>query len=371
MNRDMLYRVLFALGLAGALVGGFFALFEHKDVTEQTAATGAARSNRFYALSLILQGLDVPVTSLTSLDPRQMPLHAGDTLLIGDDPGRVDVDDAARIAAWVRGGGHLLLSPGADGSAVHTPLLDALGVLDPKSATKACSTLQGGDGEDADVSLCGLRFRLTAAASKKIDAAIGAPDDGFLFTRVRLGVGMVSVLANLAPLSREELKQPAAQHFASRLLAPNLNDGHVYLVYALDGPSFLKLLSVKGWPALVSLGVLLLAWALMRSARLGPLMPAPPLHRRALLEHVQAAGEFLYRRDAGRTLHSLARDAVLARCRRRDPASAMLNGEALYERLAQRSGLQSAQIAQAFQPPANALAFRACMLTLARLRSRR
>jgi hypothetical protein len=371
MSRDVIVRILLALALAALLVGGFFALFEHKEVTAQTTATGAARSNRFYALSLILQRLDVPVTSLASLDPKQMPLHARDTLLIGDDPGRVDVEDAARVADWVRHGGHLLLSTGADASAVHTPMMDALGVVNSRAATQACSDLHAIGAKDETVSLCGLRFRLSSAASTKIDAAIGSPDEGYLFARVHVGAGMVSVVTNLSPLSWDQLRQPAAQRFASRLLAPNLDDGEVYLVHALDGPSFLKLLSVKGWPALVALSVLLLAWALMRSAQLGPLLPAPPLHRRALLEHVQAAGEFLYRRDAGRTLHSLACDAVLARCRRRDPTSAMLNGEPLYERLAQRSGLEPAQIAQALRSPANALAFRACMLTLARLRSRR
>jgi hypothetical protein len=108
----------------------------------------------------------------------------------------------------------------------------------------------------------------------------------------------------------------------------------------------------------------------MRSARLGPLMPAPAMHRRALLEHVQAAGEFLYRRDGGRSLHQLACHTVLARLRRRDPACAMLNGDALYTRLAERSEIDAAQIAQAFQSPANAQAFRACITTLARLRSR-
>jgi hypothetical protein len=99
-------------------------------------------------------------------------------------------------------------------------------------------------------------------------------------------------------------------------------------------------------------------------------MPAPAPHRRALLEHVQAAGEFLYRRDGGRSLHQLACHAVLARLRRRDPACARLNGEALYARLAERGGLDAAQVAQAFQSPANAQAFRASLSTLARLRSR-
>jgi hypothetical protein len=154
------------------------------------------------------------------------------------------------------------------------------------------------------------------------------------------------------------------------LLEPNRGRGTVYIVYALDGPSFLTFLWLKGWPALLALALLLGAWMAMRSARLGPLMPAPALHRRALLEHVHAAGEFVYRRDGGRSLHRLASDTVLARLRRRDPACAMLNGDALYARLAERSALDAAQIAQAFQSPANAQAFRTSIITLARLRSR-
>lgn len=370
MSRSALYRLALALGLLAMLAGGFLYLFERKDVTEPATATGEARTNRFYALSLILQQLQVPVSSVATLDPKQLPLRAGDTLVIGDDLARIDVSDAARIAGWVRRGGHLVFATGNPEQAVHTPLMEALGVLAAKPSTFACSVLHAVAQSGNEVSLCGRRFRLTPAASARVDAVIGAPAEGYLFTRTQLAAGTVSMLASLSPLSRARLKQPGAQQFAWRLLAPNLQRGHVYLVYALDGPSFLRLLAIEGWPALLSLGILLLGWMAMRSARLGPLMPAPALHRRALLEHVQAAGEFLYRRDNGRSLHQLVCDNVLARCRRRDPASAMLNGAALYERLAQRSGLDPAQIAQAFQSPANAPAFRACILTLARLRSR-
>ncbi len=109
---------------------------------------------------------------------------------------------------------------------------------------------------------------------------------------------------------------------------------------------------------------------LRQGERFGPLMPAPSLHRRALLEHVQASGEFIYRRDAGRSLHQLVVQAVLTRWRRRDPACAMLHGDALYDRLALRSGLAPEQVLQAFQSPANAQAFRHSIITLARLRSR-
>ena len=370
MNRKALLVGLLVLG-ALLLVGGFFATFERKDVTEPVAAHGEARYNRFFALERTLSRLDLPARSLATLDPQQMPLKPGDTLLLGDDAARVDADDAARIAAWVHGGGHLLLSPGTTAAAVRTPLFEALGLLDPGPADYVCSALHitaAADDKDG-VSLCGQRFRLTPAGAA-VDAAIGDAQDGYLFARSRLGKGTVSVLASFSALSRNQLKQAAAQQFAWRLLAPNRGHGVIYLVYALDGPSFLKFLSIEGWPALLALAMLLAAWMAMRSARLGPQMPAQALYRRALLEHVQAAGEFLYRRDGGRSLHQLACQTVVARLRRHDPACAMLNGDALYARLAERCALDAAQIAQAFQSPANAPAFRASIITLARLRSR-
>jgi hypothetical protein len=371
MNRKPFYVTLLVLGVLLLLVGGFLATFEHKDVTEAVAAKGEARYNRFFALELTLQRLNVPTIALTTLDPQLMPLRPGDTLVLGDDAARVDVDDATRIATWVRGGGHLLLSPGFTETAVHTPLFEALHLLDPRPAEYACSAIHIADSavdNDANaIELCGRRFRLMPAAA--VDAAIGDAQGGYLFARTRLGKGAVSLLVNLNALSRNALKQTTAQRFSWRLLAPNMGRGHIYLVYALDGISFLKMLLRDGWPALLALTLLLAGWTAMRSARLGPLMPAPALHRRALLEHVQAAGEFLYRRDGGRSLHNLACHTVLARLRRRDPACAMLNGDALYARLAERSDLDAARIAQAFQSPANAPAFRACIITLARLRS--
>ena len=370
MNRRRLLIGALVLGAALLLVGGFFVTFEHKNVTERTVDHGEARYNPFFALELTLNRLHLPARSLTTLDPTRLPLKPGDTLLLGASPARVDTSSAVRITSWVRGGGHLLVAPGS-ASVARTPLFDALGLLDPHPAGFACRVLQAGESTSRDeVRLCGMRFRLLPAAAAAVDAAVGDAQDGYLFARTRLGRGTVSVLASFTPITRDDLKQASAQQFAWRLLAPNRGQGTIYLVYALDGPSFLTFVAIKGWPALLALALLLAAWMAMRSARLGPLLPAPTLHRRALLEHVQAAGEFLYRRDAGRTLHSLASQTVLTRLRRRDPACVMLNGDALYARLAERSALDVAQIAQAFQTPANAQAFRASIITLARLRSR-
>lgn len=379
MNRETLYKSLLVLGGLLLLGGGFFATFQRKDVTEQFPPTGAARYNHFFALEQTLDRLHVAVTSLTTLDPQHLRLRPGDTLVLGADPARVSVEDAVRIAGWVRAGGHLLLSPGTPASAVHAPLFKVLHLLDAKPMPFACSSIHVVDGRGAEAAvamdaratpLCGARFRLTPAANDAVDASIGDAQAGYLFARTRMGRGEVSLLAGMQTFSNNRLRNLAAQYFSEQLLAPNMGQGRFYLVYALDGMPFLKFLGLKGWPALLALALLLAGWMAMRSARLGPLMPAPALHRRALLEHVQAAGEFLYRRDGGRSLHQLASQTVLARLHRRDPVCVMLHGEALYARLAERSELDAAQIAQAFQSPANAQAFRACILTLARLRSR-
>lgn len=367
MNRRPLWIALGVLALLGLGVAGFFSLFEHKQVTTTIEPSGQARTNRFLALQKALEQMHFPAQSAASLVGPLPLLRSGDTLVLGDDVGRIEPDDAARVAAWVRGGGHLVLAlPHAAGDA---PLLRALALLDPKPADFDCLTLdaQGLAAADARERLCGRRFRLRADRLAHTSVAIGDAQGGWLFTRTAIGRGQVSVLPDLLMLSHQALRRTAAQRFAWRLLAPNLGHGRVWLVYALDGPSFWHSLTFRGWPALLALALLLLGWMAMRSQRLGPLMPAPAPYRRALLEHVQAVGEFLFRRDGGRSLHRLACRAVLARLRRRDPFSATLEDTALYGWLAQRSGLDPARVAQAFHSPANAAAFRESLATLARL----
>ena len=83
----------------------------------------------------------------------------------------------------------------------------------------------------------------------------------------------------------------------------------------------------------------------------GPRLPSPPDARRSLLEHVQATGDHLYRYGRAHLLHSALRTHVLARLRRKDAITAVLEGQAQAELLAQRTGLPAADIADALQAP--------------------
>lgn len=369
MSRPWLYVMLGVLALVGLGMAGFLATFERRLVTVPVPARGEARYNRFLALQQTLTRLHVPASSVTAV-PRWLRQY--DTLVLGDDVSRIEPDEARRLVAWVRAGGHLVLA--APVAAVRdVPLLAALHLLDARVPSFDCVVLQS-DAAPADggavSQLCGARFRLDPQALGRTTATIGDARAGLAFAQVAEGAGTVSVLSDLGVISHQALRRPGAQQFAWRLLAPDRGRGHVYLAYVLDGPSFWARLLMRGWPALLASLLLLAGWMARRSERLGPSMPAPAVHRRALLEHVQAAGEFLFRRDAGRSLHRLACHATLARLQRRDPASAALQDADLYAWLGERSRLDPARIAHAFQPPANASAFRDCIVTLARLRSR-
>jgi hypothetical protein len=92
--------------------------------------------------------------------------------------------------------------------------------------------------------------------------------------------------------------------------------------YAADVPPWYADRGCRGYfltPPLSAARVL--AW-LARSQRFGPLLLPAIAHRRALLEHVQAAGRFAISRGRGPALYEAARRAFFERLRRRDPRAA-------------------------------------------------
>ncbi len=340
--------------------------FVRRTVTVTRPDHGAASYDRFYVLRRLLQHAGQPARAISRIDLRLQP---GDTLVIGTGAGRLTPPQSRRIASWVRHGGHLVLHPSPVAASAASPLFHALGLSRLAAVHHGCD--EADDPADTDkhdrkdaLKLCGMRFHGLPVAPSP---ALGDADKGFAYARLRIGSGHVSLLDDLRPLSGHAPLKAAARRFDVGVLQPNLGKGNVLLAYAIGGTSFWLALFRQGWPALLALSALLLAWAVSRSQRLGPLRPMPPRDRRALLEHVRAAGEFLYRRDSGHTLHARAVAAVWQHRQRHDPQLAELEGADLHEHLAHRTGIDAAQIARALAPPANAAAFRQALAVLVRL----
>ena len=388
-RRTLLLAVL-ALAVGAMAVFGFRALFEPVTTRERLPPTGEARFNPLYALMRSLQAQGVPARSFASLGPTALALGAKDTLVLYTQPEAITGTQTRRLITWVRGGGHLVM-PGPGYGETPGPLAEALKLraidLDvdededaeedepgaasdeidakalpswsrdlctrlstspppPWQSPKARRNAPAGTDERAVLELCGPRF---TSELRGFRLRGGDSLRGYRFGRVALDRGLVTVMP-LHLLGNANLEKPIATDLAYQLLAPRLGQGAVHLVYSADVPSLAQLLIAHGWRALLPALLALAAWLLWRSQRFGPRVPAPTENRRALLEHVQAAGEFAYRRGRMLALHAAVLASFRKRLALRDPLLAALAGEAQVAALAERLSLDPERVRRALAP---------------------
>lgn len=340
-------------------VGAFFSTFERKEVDEDVPASGNAATNRFYALERAMRGMGVPAHSVSGI-----PVGDESLVLLGVNPANLDRDDAADLLSLADDGSRVVLRTGSEAEMARAFFWKDLGKeVGLAPAGVGCLELQGHAGEKS-YEWCGTRVKLRAAA--RVDGLGDAKGD--LMVTFRYGEGTITLVPSLEPFSGRGFEDPVVRRLVVRALHLDDNEQSAALVYRVEGDRIWSLLFTRGWPAMLAFALLLVAWAASRAVRLGPLLDSRRADRRALVEHVQAAGEFLYRRDRGRGLHARVCAGVLARARRLDPGTDDLEGESLHARLAERFDGAPADIERAFRPPVDANAFRDSVAILSRLR---
>ena len=101
---------------------------------------------------------------------------------------------------------------------------------------------------------------------------------------------------------------------------------------------------------MLALTALLLCWLWGASRRFGPLLPAPPSERRALIEHVDASGRWLWKLAPGRErLLQAFRQRTLVQLQRRQPALMRLAATDRDAALSNQTGLPAARIGDALE----------------------
>jgi Domain of unknown function (DUF4350) len=351
--------------IVGALVAGFLTFFEPVEKQIRLPPKGPALYNPLYALerSLVRAGIDAK--SHARLDMAAMKLRPGDGLVLYSDPQLLPKPQVDELLAWVGEGGHLVIGMPDDARDEPGAMLDALS-LEAVDSSRSCERLQQKPKAAIEPVLCdGPRFGWN---DREADLAWGERDEGFAYARFPVGRGTVDVLNGLDFLSTARIERAANWQLAYQVLAPAL-DGRLHLVYDADLPSFWPLLWKHAWAILIGGALALAAWLLMRGQRFGPLLPVAPAPRRALLEHVQAAGEHAWRRGAARDLHAALRDVFLARLRRRDPMAWALQGDQRIDYLAAKFAVDPARVRTALVPPPvfHAESFREAMASLIQL----
>lgn len=390
MSRNMriVVTVLLVL-LAGALgmlgVVWFKRHFHQIEQTLYLPPIGEAAYNPLYALKKALEFDGVRVNARQRLALDAHPLAGRDTVVLYNDARALTQPQRARLMAWVERGGHLLLRtpPRSQWSQVTVPLLAELGIL--TTDKNRCAPFQV-QGQDPHAEFCrGQRFRMD---NVEPELAWGDLQAGYVYARLGYGQGHVDVLADFDAMTnhgaqgrkldlldkppRDGLSEITHAALARQILAPNYGEGTMHLVYAAETPSLLRTVLKQGWMIWVPLTLALLAWLWSRMQRFGPLIPAPAMERRSLLEHVRASGDLLFRHQRGVLLYVAVRQAFLMRLRRRDPVAAALIGQAQIEAIAERLSWPVDAVRKALQVPSSRdhAAFRDRISTLIELRNR-
>lgn len=388
----VLLALLAALAVAG-VTAWWLHTYERVPRVVPMPRIGEARRNPLFALQVALERDGIRVQSRRRLqllpEGREavVPLGARDTVVLYNDPRTLSDDEIETLLRWVRQGGHLIVRTPPTGllaKQTPVPLLTELQLMPmannsndceimtvPAAPDEAAQATTAAGVEESGYLFCeGRRFTLIGANPVH---SWGDLQNGYVFARVERGSGSVDVLADLDFLQSDELVQPASNVLARQLLQPNYRAGVVHLVYAAQMPSLWMTLIRHSWMAWAPLLLGLMFWLWRRTQRFGPQFGSAALERRSLLEHITASGELAYRYGYAHLLYDAARNAFLARLRRRDPQAAALTGEPQLMLLAERfKDTPASEIRDALLPPFqnDPTAFRTRIATLIRLRNR-
>jgi hypothetical protein len=350
-NRAFLGFLLLLL-LALVLLGGFWFVQNFEPYSEEVRSgfSDAARRNPWLAAERFLQRLGIQVESLSGREYLRSPPVEPGVLLVRDLGPSLPREREERLLEWVAAGSHLVIALGR-APATDEPnnsLLERLGVslheveqLDQTDPAQPVLVEPPGAGESIKVAFDPSRSLHLAemTADWQVPAAAG-----YHLLRFRHGGGTITLLSDNRFLSNREID--AQDH--ALLLALLVNEAsRGWLLYSSQMPSLLEL-SWQHAPYLLVSGCLVLLALLWRlTQHSGPLLTQTNPARRDLLEHLQAAAEFLWQQDRASGLQGRTRRQAEKRWLRSHPLLGRLDQDARCEWLAERTGLTPQAIKQA------------------------
>jgi hypothetical protein len=426
-RRTTIAMAVLAVLLAGAGYELWHTLF-HKVWRGQVHFSEAQRKNPMLAATRLLEARGHQVRVEPMLDYQLLNKLPDGVLLLSPYARQPDERQARLLLDWVRRGNTLVMTPGwvqnsddqaARPEAISEQLADPLGKhfgvamsgrrhidescrLDPLEARHRANQArlraerirqgqEAGDGQEPAVpparlvcltapgSAHPIELRRQSNALQRIDSAGPVPlwSDtlGLAVQAYAEGRGRVAMVASdtvesyfdnsaLRQFDHGELLVLLAEQGGAR--AP------VLLVQHNDTVSWTAWLWQHGRPVLLGLAALLLLWAWNASRRFGPLLPEAAGARRALIEHIEASGRWLWQLPQGRALLLEAvRRRTLALLLRRLPELQALSGNERARRLARLTRLPEAHINDALHGKAAARAadFTRQISTLQQLRA--
>ncbi len=315
---------------------------------------GEARTNPLLAVQRLVVALEGKAQSMRSM-PKIPP--QGVTLVMPTLRHTLSSDLAGKLLHWVATGNHLVVVAHNQyySQDKQDALLDTLGVSEINVDDPDSTAETEPPPPQFDISGRGDFFKInlnsgSRLVSKQVPSWKVADNMGAYIVQIKHGQGKVTVLNNGDFMYSDVI----GKYDNAVLMAYILQiqpDSNVWLVYSEEALPFLEWLTVYAWQVLMSGALLLMLGLWTASRRFGVLLPAPGTARRSLLEHIAAAGHFLWRHGGESALLVRMRTSVKRAVFLRYPRWASLSDEQLYHELAVLSGLSVQQIEKALDLP--------------------
>jgi hypothetical protein len=340
--------------LLGFLAWTFRGSFEKVQVEQDVGYRGEARLNPLLAAERLYTGLGARARTLPgalgTLPPNDY------ALLLVSERRAIGEKQMDALREWVKHGGRLVVA--VDEAPSLDPILAWLHVrvVGDKSGDK------GGDKGDREKEPGSEVLEMPARGGKtrvevpreprlvdglgKANFSVGSAS-GYFLLRFYEGEGRVIVLSDASFLTNSRIGQ--ADHARAAWAVVNAKEPPkgVWIVVREDIPTLLGLLARHAWAASASGLLFLAAWLWFAGARFGPVALDPSRDRRSLLEHIEAAGELLFRVGRGADLAQGAREALLRRVEVREPEIAKLPPAEMAQRLAALAKISPARVSAA------------------------
>ncbi|HDP90011.1 MAG TPA: DUF4350 domain-containing protein [Thioalkalivibrio sp.] len=342
---------LFILLVAGG-VYLFLQNFERVPEEEWIGPSAEARQNPLLAAGRFLRAMGVPVEDIDSLQGLDTLPATDEVLVITTSRLTLVESHYDRLFDWVRAGGHLIVRSRdfrwdndredwrMEGD--HDPLLARLELgiehVDYLGGPFEVP-VSGADGPLAVNFDSWIRF----TGALEDDRVIETESRTHLVHR-RLGEGGVTVMGPMNFITNWNLGRHDHAEFLWHVVHLERTPARVWLVRFDEMPWLGTWLWRHAPELIVTLGLLFLAWLVAVGQRFGPLVPVAPPTRRRLLEHVEAAGHYLWRHDQRHALADDVRHALDARMCRVHPGWADLSTEERQQHLARLTGLPPTEI---------------------------
>ncbi len=183
-------------------------------------------------------------------------------------------------------------------------------------------------------------------SKEKNESRVLIEDEIFMLQR-KIGKGMITLVADLSIIENQLLRETDNAEILWYLVHSNSNNKQpsaIWLFHNNEMSGLLELMWRYGWTVILPLAALLIFWLYQSLHRFGPLIPKQAIARRRLMEHIEASGQYFWKKKNKQALIDSTRQALNQRIGQLHPGWINTNEMGKVEHLAEMLDIPPKQV---------------------------